>query len=159
MAASCAACRTLPEEGLLSRHLFFYPSVVLSEAIDIKTRVPDVKGDDDLIEVYNVASLDDVFVSGFSHSRASTAMVVPREKPRRMADPLVPTFRAASNTAAAATDAAAAAAGESSTAKPEALASSFSFPNKDNKTVWLNGCLSPPLSLVAVGWRPDGVFT
>ena len=86
--ASCAACCALPEEGLLSRPLFS-PSVVLSEAIDIKARVPDVEGDDDLIEVDDVASLDNVFAdsaSGFSHSRASTATVVPREKPRRMTD-------------------------------------------------------------------------
>ena len=87
--ASCAACRVLPEEELLSRHLFFSPSVVLSEAIGIKAGVPDVEGDDDFIEVCDVASLDDVFAdaaSGFSHSSASTDMVVPREKPCRMAD-------------------------------------------------------------------------
>ena len=69
--ASCAACRTLPEEGILSRHLFFSPSVDLSEAIDIfRAEVPDV--DDDHIEV-------DVFAdsaSGFSRPRASTATVV-----------------------------------------------------------------------------------
>ena len=87
--ASCAACRALPVEGLLSRHLFFSPSVVLSEVIDIKAGIPNVEGDDDLIEVDDVASLDDVFadsVSGFSHPMASTATVVPRQKPHRMAD-------------------------------------------------------------------------
>ena len=88
--ASCAACRALPEEGLLSRHLFFSPSVILSEVINIfKAGFPDVEDDDDLIEVDDNASLDNVFAdsaSGFSHSRASTAMVVPREKPRRMDD-------------------------------------------------------------------------
>ena len=65
-----ASCRAL--------HLFFSPSVVLSEAIDIKAGVPDFEGDD-LIEVDDVASLDDVFAdyaSRFSHPRASTATVV-----------------------------------------------------------------------------------
>ncbi|CAL8314455.1 unnamed protein product [Boreogadus saida] len=90
--ASCAACRALPEEGHLSRHLFFSPSVDLSEAIDIfRAGVPDIEDvDDDHIEVDDIASLDDVFVdfaSGFSNSRASTkATVVPKEKPRQMAD-------------------------------------------------------------------------
>ena len=83
-AASCAACRALPEEGLLSSHLFISPSVALSEAIDIfKARFPDVE-DEDLIEVDDAASIDNVFAdsaSGLSHSRASTPTVVPREKP------------------------------------------------------------------------------
>ena len=61
----------------------------LSEAIDIfKAGVPDVEDNDDHIEVDYVASLDDVFAdsaSGFSHSRASTATDVPREKPHRRA--------------------------------------------------------------------------
>ncbi|CAL8395199.1 unnamed protein product [Boreogadus saida] len=90
--ASCAACPTLPEEGLLSTHLFFSPSVDLAKAIDIfRAGVPDAQdADDEHIEVDDVASLDDVFAdstSGFSRSGASTeATVVPREKPRRMAD-------------------------------------------------------------------------
>ena len=74
--ASCAACCVL-----LSRQRFFSTSLDLSEAIDIyKAGVPEVD-DDDHIEVDGVASLDDVFadsVSGFSHSRASTATIVPR---------------------------------------------------------------------------------
>ena len=79
--ASCATCRALPVEGLLSRHLFFSPSVVLSEAIDIKAGDPDIEDNDDLIEVDDVASPDNVFAdsaSVFSYSWASTAMVVPR---------------------------------------------------------------------------------
>ena len=72
-------------------HLFFSPSVDLSEAIDIfRVGVPDIDDvDDDHIEVDDVAFLDDVFAdsaSGFSRSRASTSTVVPKEKPRRMAD-------------------------------------------------------------------------
>ena len=85
--ASCAACRTLPEEGLLSRHLFFSPWVNLAEAIDI---FGAQDADDEHFEVDDVASLDDVFpgsASEFSRSGASTeATVVPRERPRRMAD-------------------------------------------------------------------------
>ncbi|CAL8341940.1 unnamed protein product [Boreogadus saida] len=90
--ASCAACRTLPEEGLLSRHLFFSPSVDLAEAIDIfRAGVPDAQdADDERFEVDVVASLDDVFpgsASEFFRSGASTeATVVLRERPRRMAD-------------------------------------------------------------------------
>ena len=42
--ASCATCHALPEEGLLSRHLFFSPSVDLAEAIDIfGAQVPDAQ--------------------------------------------------------------------------------------------------------------------
>ncbi|CAL8253945.1 unnamed protein product [Boreogadus saida] len=85
--ASCA----LHEEGLLSRHLFFCPSVDLAEAIDIfGAEVPDAQDADERFEVDDVASLDDVFpgsASEFSRSGASTeATIVPREKPRRMAD-------------------------------------------------------------------------
>ena len=88
--ASCAACRALPEEGLLSRHLFFSPSVDLAGAIDIfGAKVPDAQDADERFEV-DVASLDDVFpgsASEFSRSGASTeATIVPRERPRRMAD-------------------------------------------------------------------------
>ena len=50
--ASCAACRVLPEEGLLSRHLFFSPSVDLAEAIDIfGAGVPDAQDADEHFEV------------------------------------------------------------------------------------------------------------
>ncbi|CAL8350689.1 unnamed protein product [Boreogadus saida] len=89
--ASCAACRELPEEGLLSRHLFSSPSVDLAQAIDIfRAKVPDTQDADQCFEVDDVASLDDVFpcsASEFSHSGASTeATIVPRERPRRMAD-------------------------------------------------------------------------
>ena len=64
----------------------------LAEAIDIfRAGVPDAQdADDEHFEVDDVASLDDVFAgsaSEFSRSGASTeATVVPREKPRRMAD-------------------------------------------------------------------------
>ncbi|CAL8268863.1 unnamed protein product [Boreogadus saida] len=86
--ASCAACRALPEEELLSRHLFFSPSVDLAEAIDLfGAEVPDA---DECLEVDSVASLDDVFpgsASEFSRSGASTeATIVPSERPRRMTD-------------------------------------------------------------------------
>ncbi|CAL8345285.1 unnamed protein product [Boreogadus saida] len=90
--ASCAACRALPEEGLLSRHLFFSPSVDLAEAIDIfGAELPDAQDADERFEVDDVASLDDVFpgsASEFSRSAgASTgATIVPRERLRRMAD-------------------------------------------------------------------------
>ncbi|CAL8395183.1 unnamed protein product [Boreogadus saida] len=89
--ASCAACCAMPEEGLLSRHLFISPSVFLAEAIDILgAEVPDAQDADERFEVYDVASLDDVFpgsASEFSCSGASTeATIVPRERPRRMAD-------------------------------------------------------------------------
>ena len=41
--ASCAACQALPDEELLSRHMFFSPSVEL-EAIDLfKAGVPALK--------------------------------------------------------------------------------------------------------------------
>ncbi|CAL8270214.1 unnamed protein product [Boreogadus saida] len=88
---SCATFRTLPEEGLLSRHLFFSPSVDLAEAINIfGAEVPDAQDADERFEVDDVASLDDVFpgsASEFSRSGASTeATIVPRERPRRMAD-------------------------------------------------------------------------
>ena len=63
--------------------------MALSEALDIfKAGVPDIE-DEDIIEVDDAASIDDVFADSafrLSHSRASTAMVVPREKPRRMAE-------------------------------------------------------------------------
>ncbi|CAL8386929.1 unnamed protein product [Boreogadus saida] len=67
-------------------------SVDLTEAIDIfRAGVPDAQdADDERFEVDDVASLDDVFpgsASKFSRSGASTeATVVPRERPRRMAD-------------------------------------------------------------------------
>ncbi|CAL8235894.1 unnamed protein product [Boreogadus saida] len=72
-------------------HLFFSPSVVFAEAIDIfGAEVPDAQDADERFEVDNVASLDDVFpgpASGFSRSGASTeATIIPRERPRRMAD-------------------------------------------------------------------------
>ncbi|CAL8380042.1 unnamed protein product [Boreogadus saida] len=81
----------LPEEGLLSRHLFFSPSVDLAEAIDLfGAGVPDAQDSDEHFEVDDVASLDDVFpcsASEFSRSGASTkATIVPRERLRRMAD-------------------------------------------------------------------------
>ncbi|CAL8345369.1 unnamed protein product [Boreogadus saida] len=86
-----AACRALPEEGLLSRHLFFSPSVDLAEAIDIfRAELPDAQDADERFEVDDVASLDDVFpgsASEFSRSGASTeAIIVPRERLRRTAD-------------------------------------------------------------------------
>ncbi|CAL8255872.1 unnamed protein product [Boreogadus saida] len=83
----------VPGDGHLAcfRHLFFSPSVDLAEAIDIFRaiidifRVPDAQDADD--EQFEV---DDVFAgsgSEFSRSGASTeATVVPREKPRRMAN-------------------------------------------------------------------------
>ena len=41
--ASCAACQALPDEELLSRHIFFSPLVELTEAIDLfKAGVPDL---------------------------------------------------------------------------------------------------------------------
>ncbi|CAL8337650.1 unnamed protein product [Boreogadus saida] len=81
--AFCAACRALPEEGLLSRHLFFSPSVDLAEAIDIfRAGVPDPQdADDEHFEVDEVASLDGVFAgsaSEFSRSGASTEATVVR---------------------------------------------------------------------------------
>ena len=78
---SCVACRELPEEGILSRHLFFSPAVEMADAIDLFG--PDV--DDGIID----ASLDDVFgdsASGFSRSRVTTATVIQHEGPRRMTD-------------------------------------------------------------------------
>ncbi|CAL8282233.1 unnamed protein product [Boreogadus saida] len=89
--ASCPASLAAGEEGLLSRHLFFSPSVDLAEAIDIfGAGFPDAQGTGEHFEVDNVASSDDVFPgskSEFSRSGASTeATVVPRESPRRMAD-------------------------------------------------------------------------
>ena len=74
--ASCAACRALPEEGLLSRHLFFSPWVNLAEAIDI---FGAQDADDEHFEVDDVASLDDVFpglASEFSRSGASTESTI-----------------------------------------------------------------------------------
>ena len=63
---SCVACRELPEEGILSRHLFFSPAVELADAIDLFRAGPFV---DDGI---NDASMDDVFgdsATGLSRSR------------------------------------------------------------------------------------------
>ena len=80
----CAAGRAVPEEGLLSRPLSLSPSAVLSEAIND----PDDDGEEKT-EVDDDLSTEDVFadsVSGFSCSRASTAAVVPREKPRWIDD-------------------------------------------------------------------------
>ena len=78
--ASCAACRVLPEEGLLSRHLFFSPSVDLAEAIDIfGAGVLDAQDAEEYFEVDLVASLEDVFpgsASEFSHSGASTESTI-----------------------------------------------------------------------------------
>ncbi|CAL8337200.1 unnamed protein product [Boreogadus saida] len=73
----------MAEEGLLSRHLFFSPSVDLAEAIDIfRAGVPDAQdADDEHFEVDDVASLDDVFAgsaSEFSRSGASTEATVVR---------------------------------------------------------------------------------
>ncbi|CAL8254596.1 unnamed protein product [Boreogadus saida] len=77
---SCVACRELPEEGILSRHLFFSPSVDLAEAIDLfRAGAPDLDDDGGIIDV---ASLDDVFgdsASGFSRSRVTTATAVQRD--------------------------------------------------------------------------------
>ncbi|CAL8370831.1 unnamed protein product [Boreogadus saida] len=89
--ASCAACRSLPKQGLLFRNLFFSPSVDLAEAIEIfGAGVPDAQDADEHFEVDNVASLDDVFpgpASEFSRSGASIEVtVVPRERLRGMAD-------------------------------------------------------------------------
>ncbi|CAL8349548.1 unnamed protein product [Boreogadus saida] len=72
---SCVACRELPEEGILSRHLFFSPALELADAIDLFRAGPDV--DDGIID----ASLDDVFgdsASGFTRSRVTTATVTLR---------------------------------------------------------------------------------
>ena len=85
---SCVSCRELPEEGILSRHLYFSPAVDLADAIDLFRASPDyhdgvTNADDDAV------SMDDVFddsASGVSHSRVSTATAVERERPRRMAD-------------------------------------------------------------------------
>ncbi|CAL8388319.1 unnamed protein product [Boreogadus saida] len=66
------------------------PSVDLAEAIDLfRAGVPDLGDDGGIIDVDDVASLDDVFgdsASGFSRSRVTTATVIQREKPHRMAD-------------------------------------------------------------------------
>ena len=62
---------TMPEEGILSRHLFFSPAVELADAIDLFRAGPD---DDD--GIINDASMDDVFgdsASGFSRSQVTTA--------------------------------------------------------------------------------------
>jgi hypothetical protein len=79
--ASCAACRTLPEEGLLSRHLFFSLSVDFAEAIDIfGAGVPEAQDAGEHFDVDDVASLDDVFpgsASEFSRSRASGGETAP----------------------------------------------------------------------------------
>ncbi|CAL8348878.1 unnamed protein product [Boreogadus saida] len=73
-----------------SRHLFFSPAVDLADAIDMfRAGAPDLDDDGGIIDVDDDASMDDVFgdsASGFSRSRVTTATVVQREKPRRMAD-------------------------------------------------------------------------
>ncbi|CAL8250543.1 unnamed protein product [Boreogadus saida] len=52
---SCVACRELPEEGILSRHLFFSPSVNLAEAIDLfRAGAPDLDDDGGIIDVDNL---------------------------------------------------------------------------------------------------------
>jgi hypothetical protein len=38
---SCVSCRELPEEGILSRHLYFSPAVDLADAIDLFRASPD----------------------------------------------------------------------------------------------------------------------
>jgi hypothetical protein len=78
---SCLACRELPEEGILSRHLLFSPAVDLDDAIDLFRAGP--YDNDGIIDAN-----DDVFgdSSGFSFSRVSTATAVQHERPRRMAD-------------------------------------------------------------------------
>ncbi|CAL8378948.1 unnamed protein product [Boreogadus saida] len=63
---SCVACRELPEEGILSRHLFFSPAVDLADAIDLFRAGPD--DNDGIIDADDDASMDDVFgdsVSGW----------------------------------------------------------------------------------------------
>ena len=47
---SCVACRELPEEGILSRHLFFSPAVDLADAIDLFRAGPDLDDDDGIID-------------------------------------------------------------------------------------------------------------
>ncbi|CAL8388849.1 unnamed protein product [Boreogadus saida] len=65
---SCVACRELPEEGILFRHLFFSPSVDLAEAIDLfRAGAPGLDDDGGIIDVDDVASLDDVFGRVLSH--------------------------------------------------------------------------------------------
>ncbi|CAL8268352.1 unnamed protein product [Boreogadus saida] len=85
---SCVACRELPEEGILSRHLYFSPAVDLADAIYLFRASPDYH--DGVINADDyAASMDDVLddsVSGVSRSRVSTATAVQRERPRRMAD-------------------------------------------------------------------------
>ncbi|CAL8388858.1 unnamed protein product [Boreogadus saida] len=86
---SCVACRELPEEGILSRHLFFSPAVDLADAIHLFRDGPDLDEHDGIIDADDDTSMDDVFgdsASGFSHSRVTTATVVQRGKPCRMAD-------------------------------------------------------------------------
>ncbi|CAL8350915.1 unnamed protein product [Boreogadus saida] len=57
--ASCAACRALPEEGLLSRHLFFSPSVDLAEAIDIfGAEVPGAQDADERFKTRGIPCLE-----------------------------------------------------------------------------------------------------
>ncbi|CAL8339831.1 unnamed protein product [Boreogadus saida] len=86
---SCVACQELPEEGILSRHLFFSPAVDLADAIDLFRAGPDLDDDDGIIDADADDSMDDVFgdsPSGFSRSRVATATFVQHEKPCRMAD-------------------------------------------------------------------------
>ncbi|CAL8357570.1 unnamed protein product [Gadus morhua 'NCC'] len=67
---SCVACRELPEEGILSRHLFFSPAVDLAEAIDLfRAGAPDLDDDGGIINVDDDASLDDVFGSLVNHDK------------------------------------------------------------------------------------------
>ena len=74
--ASCAACQALPEEGFLSRHIFFSPSEEFSDAIDLfEAGVPDLEDQEEDYEDIDVNDdRDDIFAdsaSGVSHSRAS----------------------------------------------------------------------------------------
>ncbi|CAL8398013.1 unnamed protein product [Boreogadus saida] len=83
---TCVSCRELPEEGILSRHLYVSPAVDLADAIDLFRASPDYH--DGVIDA-DAVSIDDVFddsASGVSRSRVSTATAVERERPRRMAN-------------------------------------------------------------------------
>ena len=83
---SCVACRELPEEGILSRHLFFSPAVDLAEAIDLFRAGPDLNDDDGIVDTMTTPPWTTSSVTGFSRSRVTTVTVVQRGKPRRMAD-------------------------------------------------------------------------
>ncbi|CAL8349842.1 unnamed protein product [Boreogadus saida] len=55
---SRVACRELPEEGILSRHLFFSPLVDLAEAIDLfRDGAPDLDDDGGIINVDDLVGL------------------------------------------------------------------------------------------------------